>query len=210
MHLGATDHMVDLHCYGTENHGNCDDYAGDFLYVHHNLFIDRQVGVAIRGAPTIGACLHDNFVTGTEAGFIERKSSYGDFVTVVLFQNQFNQLITYIPMDTEEVGIDERSDQTDDNDQISDFTDQFPFDSLESNDTDHDGIGNNEDTDDGDIVADLDDLFLLDSTRSEQGGVDVKPLTDLIGQVTILFYVILLLLILLYLQTIDLGKQEKA
>jgi hypothetical protein len=210
MHLGATDHMVDLHCYGTENQSNCGDYAGDFLYVHHNLFLDRQVGVAIRGAPTIGGCLHDNFVTGTEDGFIERKSSSGDFGIVVLYQNQFNQINTFVPLDADGDGIADRADPDDDNDQIPDYIDQFPFDPFESIDTDLDGIGNNEDTDDdGDLVADLDDFFPLDATRSKQGELDVKPLTDLLGQATILFYVILLLFILLYLQTRDLEETRK-
>lgn len=242
LHLGATDHMVDIHCYGTENSSNCEDYAGDFLYVHHNLFFDRQVGVAIRGAPTIGACLHDNYVIGTEDGFIERKSSFGNFGNVVLYQNFFNQSNTYVLPDADGDGIGDRSDPDDDNDQVPDSIDQFPFDPSESIDTDLDGIGNNEDTDDdgdlvadwddsfpfdpfesidtdldgvgdnedtdddGDLVADWDDAFPLDSTRSKQDGLDVKPLTDLLGQATLLSFFILLLLVLLYLQSRDLEK----
>ena len=166
LHMGATDHMVDLHCFGVENSSNCEDFAGDFLHVHNNLFLDVQVGVAIRGAPTIGACIHDNIVSSSPSGFIERKSSNGEFGLVISVDNEFNQTFSYSILDWDGDGITDRSDPDDDNDLTPDFLDAFPFDANESQDSDNDGIGNNADVDDdNDSVSDDADVFPLDSTE---------------------------------------------
>ena len=166
LHLGATDHMVDMHCYGVENLSSCQDYAGDFLYVHHNLFYDSQIAVAIRGAPTIGACLHDNEFIDPETNYIERKSSQGGYGVVSSFNNSFNQLRRFNMSDSDMDGIGDRSDFDDDNDGIRDFFDAFPLNSTEYLDTDVDGIGDNADLDDdGDGVPDSLDDFPLDSLR---------------------------------------------
>ena len=167
LHLGATDHMVDLHCYGKENSTNCEDHAGDFMYVHNNLFYDPQVAIAIRGAPTIGVCIHDNEFLVSESQFLERKGSSGDLGHVVSFDNSFSQQNNYVREDADGDGVGDRSDSDDDNDGTSDFYDAFPLNSSESLDTDSDRIGNNADLDDdGDMVLDADDVFPLNSSES--------------------------------------------
>lgn len=163
LHLGATDHLVDVHCYGKENSTNCEDYAGDFVYIHNNLFYDPQVALAIRGAPTVGGCIHDNEFVVSESLFLERKTSLGLLGEVFAFENLFNQENKMEWADADGDGIGDRSDSDDDNDGVTDFYDAFPLNASESIDTDLDGIGNNADTDDdGDGFEDIIDIFPLD------------------------------------------------
>ena len=166
LHLGATDHLVDVHCYGKENSTNCEDYAGDFVYIHNNLFYDTQVAIAIRGAPTIGVCIHDNEFVVSESQFLERKNSSESFGNVFAFGNLFNQENNIYWADADEDGIGDRSDSDDDNDEVPDHFDAFPLNSSESVDTDLDGIGNNADLDDdNDGIRDSFDQFPLNESK---------------------------------------------
>ena len=166
LHLGATDHLVDIHCYGLENSTSCDDYAGDFVYIHNNLFYDVQVALAIRGAPTIGGCIHDNEFVVSESLFLERKTSMGLLGEVFAFENLFNQENNIVWADADKDNIGDRSDFDDDNDGVADFSDAFPLNASESLDTDLDEIGNNADLDDdGDGVLDSEDAFPLDGSE---------------------------------------------
>lgn len=168
LHLGATDHLVDVHCYGKENSTSCDDYAGDFVHIHNNLFYDIQVAIAVRGAPTVGACIHANEFVMPESQFIEQKSSQGDFGNILIFDNRFEQLNDIVWADADDDGIGDRSDSDDDNDGVPDFNDAFPLNSSESLDTDFDGIGNNADLDDdNDGVPDSLDKYPNNSSKWE-------------------------------------------
>jgi len=173
LHLGATDHLVDVHCYGKENSTNCEDYAGDFVHIHNNLFFDSQVAIAVRGAPTIGVCIYDNEFVVSELQFLERKSSQGNFGKVYHFDNLFEQENNFIWADADKDGIGDRSDSDDDNDGVLDTSDAFPLNSSESMDSDSDGIGNNADIDDdNDGVLDTSDAFPLNSSESMDSDSD--------------------------------------
>ena len=50
-----------------------------------------------------------------------------------LSQNQFNQINTFVALDADGDGIADRADPDDDNDQIPDYIDQFPFVSIRIN-----------------------------------------------------------------------------
>lgn len=173
LHLGATDHLVDIHCYGKENSTNCEDYAGDFAYIHDNLFYDTQVAIAIRGAPTIGVCIHGNDFVVSESSYLERKTSSGLLGDVYAYENLFNQEINLDWADADGDRIGDRSDSDDDNDGIVDFYDAFPLNASESVDTDLDGIGNNADLDDdGDTIPDSSDAFPLNALEWSDTNAD--------------------------------------
>jgi parallel beta-helix repeat protein len=75
-----------------------------------------------------------------------------------------NQKITiYLTGDADADGLNDLTDPDDDNDNITDDIDEFPFDPAEWQDTDKDGLGNNADTDDdNDGVNDTEDAFPTD------------------------------------------------
>ncbi|KGK00098.1 BACON domain-containing protein [Thalassotalea sp. ND16A] len=96
-------------------------------------------------------------------------------VPVQATQGQPSTECVHIPLpqdsalpDFDNDGIANFFDEDDDNDDVLDANDAFPFDSTESLDTDGDGIGNNEDVDDdGDGIIDEDDAF---NEPAENGG----------------------------------------
>ena len=64
-------------------------------------------------------------------------------------------------------GVENELDSDDDNDGVSDASDDFPFDPLESSDNDNDGIGDNADTDDdNDGALDSVDAFPMNSLET--------------------------------------------
>ena len=70
-------------------------------------------------------------------------------------------------------GVNNAFDPDDDNDNVVDEWDSFPFDSTESLDSDRDGIGNNADPDDdNDGVEDALDMFPFDKEESKDSDLD--------------------------------------
>ncbi len=59
-----TSFSFDMH--GGRDRGDNTDIAGDWMHVHHNTFLGPRGGVGIRGVPSQGALVHNNwFVAGT-------------------------------------------------------------------------------------------------------------------------------------------------
>ena len=59
-----TSHSFDMH--GGRDRGDSTDIAGDWMHVHHNTFLSKQRAVVIRGVPSQGALIHNNW-------FVQRK-----------------------------------------------------------------------------------------------------------------------------------------
>lgn len=55
----AISHHVDVH--GGRDRGDGTDIAGDWIHVHHNTFMGTRRPVAIRGVPSQGAWIHNNW-----------------------------------------------------------------------------------------------------------------------------------------------------
>ncbi len=55
----ATSHHFDMH--GGRDRGDATDIAGDWLHIHHNTFRGTRRHVAIRGVPSDGARIHNNW-----------------------------------------------------------------------------------------------------------------------------------------------------
>ncbi len=55
----ATSTHFDMH--GGRDRGDSTDVAGDWMHVHHNTFHDPRVHVGIRGTPSDGAEIHNNW-----------------------------------------------------------------------------------------------------------------------------------------------------
>jgi hypothetical protein len=55
----AISHHVDVH--GGRDRGDGTDIAGDWMHVHHNTFMGTRRPVAIRGVPSQGAWIHNNW-----------------------------------------------------------------------------------------------------------------------------------------------------
>ena len=55
----ATGSHLDMH--GGRDRGDATDVAGDWMHVHHNTFLNPLVHVGIRGRPSDGAAVHNNW-----------------------------------------------------------------------------------------------------------------------------------------------------
>lgn len=55
----ATSHHFDMH--GGRDRGDGTDIAGDWLHIHHNTFVNSLRHVGIRGVPSDGAEIHNNW-----------------------------------------------------------------------------------------------------------------------------------------------------
>ncbi|MFO7947725.1 MAG: hypothetical protein R6V19_13025, partial [Armatimonadota bacterium] len=55
----AISHHVDMH--GGRDRGDSTDIAGDWMHVHHNTFQGTMRAVAVRGVPSQGAWIHNNW-----------------------------------------------------------------------------------------------------------------------------------------------------
>ncbi len=54
-----TGHSFDMH--GGSDRGDNTDIAGDWLHVHHNTFLGKVAAVGIRGVPSQGGLVHNNW-----------------------------------------------------------------------------------------------------------------------------------------------------
>ncbi|MGD9497508.1 MAG: hypothetical protein AB7Y46_14500 [Armatimonadota bacterium] len=66
-HIGpnATSHHFDMH--GGRDRGDNTTIAGDWMHVHHNTFEGSRPHVVIRGVPSQGAWIHNNWFSGPAA-----------------------------------------------------------------------------------------------------------------------------------------------
>ncbi len=55
----ATGSHFDMH--GGRDRGDATDIAGDWMHIHHNTFLNPRVHVGIRGTPSDGATVHNNW-----------------------------------------------------------------------------------------------------------------------------------------------------
>ncbi|MDY0169550.1 MAG: hypothetical protein RBS80_23610 [Thermoguttaceae bacterium] len=55
----ATSSHFDMH--GGRDRGDATDIAGDWMHVHHNTFLSPHIHVGIRGTPSDGAAVHNNW-----------------------------------------------------------------------------------------------------------------------------------------------------
>ncbi|MBI3945176.1 MAG: hypothetical protein HY321_04600 [Armatimonadetes bacterium] len=58
----TTSHQFDMH--GGADRGDGTDIAGDWMHVHHNTFGGKERHVVIRGVPSHGAWIHNNWFAG--------------------------------------------------------------------------------------------------------------------------------------------------
>ncbi|MYE06818.1 MAG: hypothetical protein F4Y04_06315, partial [Chloroflexi bacterium] len=97
-------------------------------------------------------------IAGGDLSAVDRLDGAADGVVDLA---EFRRLRRELDFDFD--GAENALDDDDDNDEVADAQDAFPFDPMESADNDHDGIGDNADSDDdNDGVHDLADAFPLD------------------------------------------------
>ncbi len=61
----ATSHHFDMH--GGRDRGDGTDIAGDWMHIHHNTFVGTHRHVVIRGVPSDGAEIHNNWFANPAA-----------------------------------------------------------------------------------------------------------------------------------------------
>ncbi len=86
----AISHHVDMH--GGRDRGDGTDIAGDWMHVHHNTFLGTVRPVAVRGVPSQGAWIHNNWFHLPEPGQrVVRPWPVGGDTNVHLYNNAYGE-----------------------------------------------------------------------------------------------------------------------
>ncbi|MGI5817611.1 MAG: hypothetical protein ACOX9R_05880 [Armatimonadota bacterium] len=86
----AISHHVDMH--GGRDRGDGTDIAGDWMHVHHNTFEGTVRPVAIRGVPSQGAWIHNNWFHLPEPGErVIRPWPVGGDTRIQLYNNAYGE-----------------------------------------------------------------------------------------------------------------------
>lgn len=86
----AISHHVDMH--GGRDRGDGTDIAGDWMHVHHNTFLGTVRPVAVRGVPSQGTWIHNNWFHLPEpGGRVVRPWPVGGDTNVHLYNNAYGE-----------------------------------------------------------------------------------------------------------------------
>jgi len=159
-------HNETVRIYATVTNDGTDDLLGSVQ------FVNQTTGKQIGSDQSISVLTEQ-----TDTVFVDWRPTAGTYtISVVIYpwdasnddaSNNTSYISTTVDYDNDLDGVGNASDPDDDNDDVPDTEDLFPYDKNESKDTDGDGLGDNADTDDdNDGILDPEDSLPQDPTES--------------------------------------------